>query len=52
VLWETGSVGLGFSMPGIHDFTTGFKFTKVKGNLEKFDFNKLIIQAISHTKYK
>lgn len=30
---------VGFLMPGIHDFTTGFKLTKVKGNLDSYNLD-------------
>lgn len=39
---------IGFLMPGIHDFTTGFKLTKVKGNLDSFDFDKLYSKSFAY----
>jgi len=30
---------IGFLMPKIHDFTTGFKLTKVKGNLDEYNLD-------------
>lgn len=30
---------IGFLMPGIHDFTTGFKLTRVKGNLDSYNLD-------------
>jgi len=32
---------VGFLMPKIHDFTTGFKLTKVKGNLDEYNLDGL-----------
>jgi dolichol-phosphate mannosyltransferase len=32
---------IGFLIPGIHDFTTGFKLTKVKGNLDSYNLDGL-----------
>ena len=32
---------IGFLAPKVHDFTTGFKLTKVKSNLDQFNFDNL-----------
>lgn len=39
---------VGFLMPGIHDFTTGYKLTKVKGNLDNFDLDGLYSKQFAY----
>ncbi len=39
---------IGFLMPGIHDFTTGFKMTKVKGGLDKVPLDNLYSNSFAY----
>lgn len=35
-------------LPGIHDVTSGFKLTRVKGFLDRFDFSKLLSKRFAY----
>ncbi len=39
---------VGFLMPGIHDFTTGFKLTKVKGGLDKIPLDNIYSKSFAY----